>query len=230
MKIKLDQIKKNIPETDGKNPTVIFLLELLEQQAEIILRLQEEIQVLKDEIARLKNHKPKPKIKPSKLAKKIKANSSEKRAGSAKRSKTASLVINKTKRVPPESIPAGSTFKGLKPFTVKHNSVYNILYQLEQWQTPEGKIISGQLPPGIDGHFDHSLRSYILYQYHHCHVTQPLLLEQLREWGVDISSGQLNNLLTENHNPSMTKKRASYRLAWQSSSYKRTIPEPAIMV
>lgn len=221
MKNKLDQIKKNIPEADRKNPTVIFLLELLEQQAEVILLLQEEIQVLKDEIARLKNHKPKPKIKPSKLARKIKANSSEKRAGSAKRSKTASLVICKTERVPPESIPAGSTFKGLKPYTVQglQISVYNTLYQLEQWQTPEGKIISGQLPAEIDGHFDHSLRSYILYQYHHCHVTQPLLLEQLREWGVDISSGQLNNLLTENHKPFHDEKDGILSAGLQSSSY-----------
>jgi Transposase IS66 family len=201
MKNILEQVRKNIPEADAKNPTVIFLLELLEQQAEIILRLQEEIQVLKDEIARLKNHKPKPKIKPSKLTKKTKADSSEKRPGSTKRNKTASLTIQTTKRIPPESIPTGSTFKGLKPYTVQglQISVFNTLYQLEQWQTPEGKIISGQLPPEIDGHFDCSLRSYILYQYHHCHVTQPLLLEQLKEWGVDISSGQLNNLLTENH-------------------------------
>lgn len=30
-------------------------------------------------------------------------------------------------------------------------------------------------------------------------MSQPLLLEQLREWGVDIFSGQLNCLLTEKH-------------------------------
>jgi hypothetical protein len=38
------------------------------------------------------------------------------------------------------------------------------------------------------------LVSYILYQHHHCQVTQPLLLEQLREWGIDISSGEVNGL------------------------------------
>lgn len=37
--------------------------------------------------------------------------------------------------------------------------------------------------------------SYILYQHHHCQVTQPLLLEQLREWGIDISSGAIDDLL-----------------------------------
>ena len=49
----------------------------------------------------------------------------------------------------------------------------------------------------MQGHSSPELRSYILYQYHHCQVTQPLLLEQLWEWNVDISSGQLNRILTE---------------------------------
>ena len=46
--------------------------------------------------------------------------------------------------------------------------------------------------------YNNTIITYILYQYHHCHVTQPLLLEQLLEWNVDISKGQLNNILIEN--------------------------------
>jgi hypothetical protein len=38
---------------------------------------------------------------------------------------------------------------------------------------------------------------FVLYQYYHCHVTQPLLLEQLDELDIDISAGQPNNLLIE---------------------------------
>jgi hypothetical protein len=57
--------------------------------------------------------------------------------------------------------------------------------------------VAGKLPAGIrDSHWGKELHSFILYQYHHQHVTQPLLLEQLRGLGVDISSGQLSNLLT----------------------------------
>jgi len=36
----------------------------------------------------------------------------------------------------------------------------------------------------------------VLYQHHHCHVTQPLLHEQLRAWGIDISVGQIDVLLS----------------------------------
>ena len=38
---------------------------------------------------------------------------------------------------------------------------------------------------------------FILHQYHHQHVTQPLLLEQLHQLGIDISAGELNRILTE---------------------------------
>jgi hypothetical protein len=41
------------------------------------------------------------------------------------------------------------------------------------------------------------LISYIQYQYFHCHVTQPLLFEELHEFGIDISSGQINRILVE---------------------------------
>ena len=43
-------------------------------------------------------------------------------------------------------------------------------------------------------------------QYNQCHVTQPLLLEALHEWGVDISAGQIDRLLTENKAPFHAEK------------------------
>ena len=72
------------------------------------------------------------------------------------------------------------------------------------------------------GHFDPTLRSYLLYQYHHCHVTQPLLLEQLREWGVDISAGQLNRLLVEDKDSYHAEKQDILRVGLKVSSYINT--------
>jgi len=58
------------------------------------------------------------------------------------------------------------------------------------------------LPAGVvpveGGHFGANLVAYILDQYHHAQVTEPLLLEQLWEYGIVISAGQLHSLLTEN--------------------------------
>ncbi|MDP2903292.1 MAG: hypothetical protein Q8N96_09330 [Methylovulum sp.] len=58
--------------------------------------------------------------------------------------------------------------------------------------------MSGQLPDGLNGcHFGNDLISFILYQYHHQHVTQPLLLKQLLDLGVEISSGRLSQFITD---------------------------------
>jgi hypothetical protein len=198
MSLRIDE--STIPESE-ETPLLLALLEELAQQAVTIQQQAELIQQLKDEIARLKGEKPKPKIGPGKLEKnrKKKKRSSGKRAGSQKRSKTSQLIIDKEIPVAPESIPPGSTFKGYQPYTVQGIRIfpYNVCYLLERWETPDGKSIVGKLPEHIRGHFDAQLKRYILYQHFQCHVTQPLLLEQLREIGVDISAGQLSRILTE---------------------------------
>jgi hypothetical protein len=197
--------KVQIPKIPNEENTLIIsqLLEIIDQQSVSIQLQAEEIQKLKDEIARLKGQNPKPKIRPSKLEKdpkgQKKKDPSGKRSGSKKRSKTADLIIHKEITIPPESIPTNSTFKGYQPYTVQGIKIepHNIRYLLERWQTPGGYYIVGQLPPKVQGHFSPELKRFILYQYFHCHVTQPLLLEQLLEWAVDISTGQLNRILTE---------------------------------
>ncbi len=209
MKKTLDQIKKKISQEDHNNPSIILLFDFAEEQSGTILRLKEENQILRDEIARLKDHKPKPKIKPSKLSKDDKnKNSSSDKSHPKKRKKTANLVIHKEKRIAPDDIPTGSIFKGLNPYTVQGIRItpFNTRFLLEQWETPEGNIVAGKLPAEIDGHFDHNLKGFIIYQHHQCHVTQPLILEQLLEWGIDISAGQISRILTEKKEQFHTEK------------------------
>lgn len=83
----------------------------------------------------------------------------------------------------------------------------NTRYRLARYRTPDGQLLTGRLPAPLQGtHFGPTLQSYILYQYHHQRVTQPLLLQQLREWGIDISSGQLNRLIVEGRGSFHTEK------------------------
>ncbi len=94
----------------------------------------------------------------------------------------------------------GSTFKDYRPFTVQDIEIKlnNVRYLLARWETPSGKILVGKLPNHVKGHFGNVLISYSLYQNYHNHVTQPLLLEELREFGIKISGGQLNRILIKN--------------------------------
>ena len=185
------------------SPLVEQLLALIEQQANIIQEQAEKIQKLSDEIARLKNQPPKPDIKPSSLGKKkpqTPKNKRNKRPGSKKRSKTAQLKIHNTEPIEPDEIPDGSYFRYYKDFVVQDIVIqpYNTRFRLKVYETPDGGYVSATLPPHLNGkHFGPTVIRFILYQYYHCHVTQPLMLEQLDEIGVDISAGQLNNLLIE---------------------------------
>ena len=218
-------LKPPIIPKDEKSPLVQELLSFIEQQASIIQYLIEENQKLKDEIARLKNQPPKPKIKPSSLGKKKKGKSKKskgKRPGSKKKHKTAKLKIHETKPIEPEHIPDGSEFRYYKPFVVQDLKIesYNIRYRLKVYETPNGNYVTGKLPEYLNGgHYGPTMIRFILYQYYHCHVTQPLLLEQLHELDIDISKGQLNNILIENKDRYHKEKDDILNVGLQVSSY-----------
>ena len=190
-------IKKLLPKiTEAEiTPLVCQLLGIIQQ-------LGEDIQNLKDEIARLKAQKTKPKIRPSNLGKEGNENK-EGKEGSKPRDKNShrkDTVIHKDKIIHPDNIPPGSKFIDYKDYTVQDIILrpWNIRYRRGRWQTPSGKFIIGELPNHVKGHFGSELISFILYQYHGCQVTQPLLIEQLHEIEINISTGQMNNILIEN--------------------------------
>ena len=116
-------------------------------------------------------------------------------------SKTALLTITQEVVVPLADRPANAVFKGYEDFVVQDLELKPrvIRYRRERGQTPDGQSMVAPLPVGVlpGSHFGPDLICYILHQYHHQHVTQPLLLEQLRQLGIDISAGELNRILTE---------------------------------
>src|SRR5208283_2312903 len=91
--------------------------------------------------------------------------------------------------------------KGYEDFVVQDLEIRPRVtrYRRERWRSPDGRNLVAPLPEGVrpESHFGSTLISFIIYQYHYQHVTQPLLLEQLDQLGIDISAGQLNGILTE---------------------------------
>jgi hypothetical protein len=185
---------------------------------------------LKDEMAILKGEKKRPVFKPSRMNEQAgqadntaTACPPAKRPGSQKKSKTAALHIDHERVIEPiEPIPPGSRFKGYRDFIVQDILItpLNTRYRLAHWQTPDGQRLAGQLPASLrGGHFGPELVSYILYQHHHCLVTQPLLHEQLREWGIDLSSGQIDALLQNGKAPFHAEKDALLSTGLALSSY-----------
>jgi hypothetical protein len=197
-------------------------------------QLREENAQLKDEVAVLKGEKKRPVFKPSRMNEEAgkpgdtaqtdpeAGENKTKRAGSKKRSKTVQLKVDDLVINPAEPIPPGSRFKGYHDFTVQDIVITtrNTRYRLARYQTPDGRHLMGKLPKELQGrHFGPNLVAHILYQHHHCHVTQPLLHEQLREWGVDISSGQINALLLDDKTPFHEEKDALLAVGLALSAY-----------
>lgn len=80
--------------------------------------------------------------------------------------------------------------------------------------------VTGELPAHLAGHhIGVTLRSYLLYQHHHCQVTQPLLLEQLREWGLEISRGAIDALRSAGHDGFHDEKDELLKSALATVSY-----------
>lgn len=217
-----------IPEAE-RTPLVTTLLGLIEGLAERMQKQEEEIAHLKDEVRVLKGQKKRPRFKPSKMEEKTdaaEADRSEKddrRPGSDKRSKTAELVIHDEQVIqPPGRIPKGSRFKGYRDVVIQDLLIraHNTRYRLARWLTPKGTWLTGRLPGCLVEHrFGPTLRSYVLYQHHHCQVTQPLLHEQLREWGIDISTGAIDALLSGDQDAFHAEKDALLEAGLATAAY-----------
>ena len=207
LKMASDLLAKDTSASPEIRAMMSLLISIVAVQAEQLHLAKEQIQALRDEIAILKGQKPRPTIPKSTLEGKDqpkeegKKENDGKRPGSAKRSKTAELVIHDTIKLNPEGIQSDWIFKGYSDFIVQGLVIrpHNTRYLRARWLTPSGETVIAPLPQDVCGHFDSTLISYIQHQYFSCRVTQPLLLNFIRDIGIDISSGQINEILTEDH-------------------------------
>jgi hypothetical protein len=204
---------------EERTPLVDHLLRVIEE-------LRAENRQLRDEIARLKGLPPRPMIRPSTLnaphpdpthKKKCRG----KRPGSAKRQKTGGLIVHETIPLPLEGLPEGTRQNGYEDFVVQDLKIeaHNVCYRRLRYLLPDGTSRTAPLPTHVRGHFGPGLSSYVLYQHHQNGVTQPLIHEELLDLGIDISTGQIDRLLTEGHEQFHEEKDALLPTAREVSSY-----------
>jgi len=195
----------DIPESE-RRPLVKWLLNIIAQQQVVIEQqpesldqmeayvgqLEQQLLKLEEELKAAKQLPKKPKIQASRLNQPEKPEGKGgKRAGSAKRSKKKSFEVDEQRVIEPLVLPEGARFNGYREYDVQDLIVkrHNIRLLLAEYVTAEGKTIAGEVPPEYQGHYGAKLVSFVLYQHHQCRVPQPLILEELREFGIDISAG-----------------------------------------
>jgi hypothetical protein len=202
MKVELPIIRP-----EEQTPLVEALVAIIQQLVDRVGQQDVTIQQLRDEVAQLKGQKPRPTLRPSVLERAPAPTAPPeggKRPGSAKRPKTAELTIHHEQPLHLDHPPEGATFRGYEPYVVQELVIQskNTRYLRARYHLPTGGSVLAPFPVGVlpvgGGHFGANLVAYILDQYHQAQVTEPLLLEQLWEYGIDISAGQLHRILTEN--------------------------------
>ena len=185
-----------------------YLLSFISSLEERMLEKEAKIESLEAEIRVLKSLPKKPKLEASNLDKTPDVGTGKsggqpkKRPGSEKRKKKETLEIHEYIKIELKDIPVGWQLVGYKNRIIQDIIVRsnNISYDLEIWRSPDGleqRVAS--LPAYLTKkQFGANLEGYVLHQYYHCGVTQPLIYQTLCDYGVDISVGQINNILIEN--------------------------------
>jgi uncharacterized coiled-coil protein SlyX/DNA-binding transcriptional MerR regulator len=197
-------LNKDIPESE-RTPLVEWLLNIITEQQQIIDKLSSKVcqlelhvENLDEQLLVAKKLKGKPKIRASTLNQTQERTLGEsKRAGSAKRSKKTSFVADEERVIEPIELPESAKFNGYREYDVQDLILkrHNIRFLLAEYVTSDGKTIVGKLPEEYQGHYGVTLRGFVLYQHHQCRVPQPIIVEQLKELGIEISTGQVNRLL-----------------------------------
>lgn len=229
------QILKTIQSTPDLTPREKVLLQTIDylpdenrKLKEENQQLREEIQYLRDEIARLNGEKGKPTIKKN-VVPKEKNDPADKALQPSKkhrkRAKKANLPVDETQRIslektqlPPDAVNKGVDTVVIQELIFQRN---NIKFELEQFYSPsEGKFYRAPLPVDFQRwSFGPMVRGFILYQYHKNRVTQPLLLQSLKDLGIDMSAGELSNILTHKSTCFFDEADEMYKAGLKASGY-----------
>lgn len=168
----------------------------LQEQKEQIAVLKINVQELKDELARVKRLPRRPKFRPPGGKPRERSGLPYKFCGNMG-GELSSTKLQQEIKIAATGVPEGSRFKGYQNYIVQEVEmvVKDITYRLEVWQTPDGRMIHASLPEHIKGtHFGPELRGLIHNLYAAC-MTEPEIFNFLTGFGVQISTGQIHNIL-----------------------------------
>jgi Transposase IS66 family len=197
----LESFDPNTIEDERVRQVVIALMNLMEKQQTQLQQQAEEIQRLRDEVNRLKGEQGKPKIKGNKPSTDL---SSEKQRRESKprhsSSKQARIKIDRevTVKVDHEQLPADAVFKGYQ-VVVTQDIIFrteNTLFRKEKYYSKSHQqTYLAELPAGYHGQFGPGVRAWVLTLYHEGGMSEPKILEVLQTVGLQISAGQISDLL-----------------------------------
>lgn len=208
-----------------------LLLNLVEEVQQENQRLREENQRLRDENSRLKGEQGKPIIKANTPTAPAPDYSSERERRQTrdrgKRGKRAPVPIDReqTLHVDPASLPPDAKFKGYEQVVVQDVVVRTDTIRFHKqkfYSAAEGRTYLAELPAGYHGEFGPGIHALVLVFYFACQMTEPKILALLHHIGIQMSAGELSNLVIKDHDCFHAEKDAVYAAGLRSSPWQQT--------
>jgi Transposase IS66 family len=208
---------------------IVRLLNLVEEVTSALRASQDENQRLRDEINRLKGEQGKPTIKGNKPPPGKATNYSseqERRTPKewTKEKKIPTLRVDREQVLPvdPTTLPADAEFKGYDDVIVQ-DLIFRadtVCFHKEKFHSPgEHKTYLAPVPPGYEGQFGPGIKALSLALAFGANVSEPKILELFTEAGIQISAGEVSNLLIHGQERFHAEKDAVVEAGLRSSPW-----------
>jgi len=211
----LETIDLSSIQDENARQLIVQLLNLIEALSADLRDAQAENQRLRDEINRLKGEQGKPKIKANRPKPPRVDHSSERERHQSKprqkRAKKATLKIHREQKLEVDkvSLPPDAEFKGYEDVVVQ-DVVFradNVCFHKEKyWAGSTGQTYLAKLPRGYEGQFGPGLKALTLTLYFGGGMSEPKIRGLYENIGVQVSAGQLSNLLIKGQEEFHTEK------------------------
>jgi len=208
------------------------LLNTIEQLSGAVQELRAENQRLRDENNRLKGEQGKPDIKGNKTGGVPPLDHSSERERHKgrrrhKRSKKTDVHIDREEvlKVDLARLPADAEYKGCAAVVVQDLQLHpnNVrFYKEKYYSASRHKSYLAELPPGYEGQFGPGIKSLVLTLYFGVGTSEPKIQEFLKNMGVQISKGEVSDLLIKKQDGFHAESAAVYEAGLRSSPWQQT--------
>lgn len=226
-----DNLDLNAIQDEAARELIRRLLNLIEKLTADLREAQAEVQRLRDELNRLKGEQGQPKIKANTPKAEVGDHSSEKERRKPgehnKGSKQAAIPINREQvvEVDRSGLPADAEFKGYEDVVVQDIVVQtdNVRFRKQKYYAAStGKTYLAEMPQGYEGQFGPGIKTLVLTLYFGMGSSEPKIMEFLSNAGIQISAGEVSNLLIKDQDKFHAERDALYEAGLRSSPWQHT--------